>query len=250
MSICFSHSARTTVSAASPVTRRGFGKREWSGVSKRVDITYDTFATDTVALLKHLDLENFIMIGASMGCGETLLAYNTMLAVIQARCKGLIWLGASLPFPLKTESNPDAPSGELWDMILQGFRDDRVGFVKTAIAGVFGIPLDIGIEVALTILDKYTDIVNQAHALTIERCIQIILSKDFSEDLKKINGKLKVLIIHGDSDQSIPVQASAALVPKFATQAEVRLYERAAHGLYQTHMQQVIDDILGFVKAL
>ncbi|RMZ87118.1 hypothetical protein DV736_g5650, partial [Chaetothyriales sp. CBS 134916] len=227
--------------------RRGFGKSEWSG-KDAVDITYDTFAADTVALLKHLNLENFIMIAASMGCGETLLAYNSMPAALQARCKGLVWLGASLPFPLKTESNPDAPSRELWDMIIQSFRDDRVSFVKASIAGVFGIPL--GIEVAPTILDKYADIVHQADALAIERCIQIILSKDFSEDLKKIDGRVKVLMIHGDSDQSMPVQASVALVPKFAKQTEVKLYEKAAHGLYQTHVQQLIDDILGFVKSL
>ena len=43
-----------------------------------------------------------------------------------------------MPFPLKSERNPTAPPREVWDGILQGFRDDRVGFVKVAIHGVFG----------------------------------------------------------------------------------------------------------------
>ena len=54
------------------------------------------------------------------------------------QCTGFIWLGPSLPFPLQAESNPTAPPRELWDAILQGMRDDRVGFVKVAIHGVFG----------------------------------------------------------------------------------------------------------------
>lgn len=56
----------------------------------------------------------------------------------QKQFKGFVWIGPSMPFPLQCEMNPTAPSREVWDSILQGMRDDRVGFVKVAIHGVFG----------------------------------------------------------------------------------------------------------------
>ena len=230
--------------------RRGFGKSEWNGTST-CDITYDTFAADTVALLELLNLEKFVIIAASMGCGESLLAYNNLPATMQNKCKGFIWLGPSLPFPLKTEANPEAPSRELWDSILQGFRDDRVGFTRTAIGGVFGIPFNIGIEIAPTVLEKFINVVNCADAVAIERCVQIITSRDFTADLKTISARdLKLLVIHGDNDQSMPASCSASFIPKYVQQAEVKIYENAAHGLYLTHTDQVLRDILGFVEGL
>jgi len=182
--------------------RRGFGKSDWNG-GDRKDITYDTFAQDTIDLIGNIKIDKFFFIGSSMGCGESLLAYLNMKDYMKKRCQGFIWLGASLPLPLKTDTNPLAPSRELWDMILTGFRQDRVGFTRTAIPGVFGIPFNIGIEVPETILQKFEWIVAQADALAMERCVQIITSRDFTEDLKKLDGcEVKLLAIHGDSDQS------------------------------------------------
>lgn len=45
----------------------------------------------------------------------------------------------------------------------------------------------------------------------------------------------------------MPAEASAALIPRYATQAQVKIYEKAAHGLYVTHADQVLEDILAFV---
>lgn len=184
--------------------RRGFGKSEWSGKSRQ-DISYDTFAQDTIDLVRTACVQQqFWFVGASMGCGETLLAYLMMDEDLQRRCRGFIWLGPSLPFPLATDTNPKAPSRELWDSILTGFRQDRTGFTRASLPGVFGIPFDIGVEVSETVLQRFEWIVGQADALAVERCVQIITHRDFTEDLKKLDGRreeVKVLVIHGDSDQ-------------------------------------------------
>ena len=187
--------------------RRGFGKSEWNTRDSK-DITYDTFAQDTIDLFGDAKVGKFFFIASSMGCGETLLAYLMMRADLQKQCQGFIWLGPSLPFPLATDSNPAAPSRELWDMILTGIRQDRTGFTKAGLPGVFGIPLNIGIEVPETVLQKFEQIIAQADALAIERCIQIITNKDFTDDLKRLDEKeAKVLVIHGDNDQSKSVHA-------------------------------------------
>jgi pimeloyl-ACP methyl ester carboxylesterase len=48
----------------------------------------------------------------------------------------------------------------------------------------------------------------------------------------------------------MPASASAKLTEKLVPHAEVKIYEKAAHGLYLTHADQVIKDIVGFVQAL
>jgi non-heme chloroperoxidase len=70
--------------------RRGFGKSEWNGrgcndAAKSI-ITYETFADDVAFLLKDLAVGDFVFIGASMGCGESLLAWERS-AYVQEHCK-------------------------------------------------------------------------------------------------------------------------------------------------------------------
>lgn len=197
LTLCETYGVRCVAS-----DRRGFGKSEWNNVNSK-DITYDTFAQDTIDLIKNAKIGTFFFVASSMGCGETLLAYLTMSEDLQKQCQGFMWLGSSLPFPLKTDANPLAPARELWDMILAGFRQDRVGFTRVAVPGVFGIPFNIGVEVPESILQTFESIVAQADTLALERCIQIITNRDFTEDLKKLDGRdVQILVIHGDNDQS------------------------------------------------
>lgn len=227
--------------------RRGFGKSDWNGKGVK-DVTYETFAQDTIDLLEAVQLTKFFFVGASMGCGETLLAYLNAPETIKKQCQGFVWLGSSLPYPLKTDTNPTAPARELWDMILSEFRRDRVGFARAAVPGVFGIPFNIGIELPQSVLDKFEGIVGQADALALERCVQIISHRDLTEEIKMLDGKpAKILVIHGDNDQSMPSSASADHIPVLARQAKVKIYEKAAHGLYLTHADQVLEDIFEFV---
>ena len=88
-----------------------------------------------------------------------------------------------------------------------------------------------------------------------ERCVQIITHKDFTQDLKMLadeaEGKVKVLILHGDSDYGMPYEASGKIVAGILGRtADTRIYEKAAHGLYLTHRERVLKDILEFVKAI
>jgi non-heme chloroperoxidase len=66
--------------------RRGFGKSDWNNGSESGPITFDTFVKDTVALLQHLKVGDFIFAGASMGSAESLLVYLGS-TFVQERCK-------------------------------------------------------------------------------------------------------------------------------------------------------------------
>lgn len=65
--------------------RRGFGKSEWN-TEKTSCISFDTFVADLVGLLEHLDVKDFVLVGASMGTQESVLAY-LQSPFIRERCK-------------------------------------------------------------------------------------------------------------------------------------------------------------------
>lgn len=48
----------------------------------------------------------------------------------------------------------------------------------------------------------------------------------------------------------MPYEASSRLIGELVPGAEVKVYEKAAHGLYLTHKGQVLEDLLGFVAKV
>ena len=112
----------------------------------------------------------------------------------------------------------------------------------------------LGIKLDPTLLEHYEYIVKQADDLALERTSQINTAQDFTSQLKKMAGAgrgFKVLLLHGDSDQGMPIEASSRIVREILGEgAELRVYEKAAHGLYLTHQDKVMEDIVEFVRRV
>jgi non-heme chloroperoxidase len=69
---------------------------------------------------------------------------------------------------------------------------------------------------------------------------------DLRDDLREF--RLPTLLIHGDRDESVPVDfsvATAALLPN----ARFERYPDAAHGVFITHSMRVHTDMLAFIQA-
>jgi len=144
--------------------------------------------------------------------------------------KALIFMGSAMPYPVQTADNPLAPSRELWDSLLVGFREDFSSFVKASIPGVFGAKA--GVDIPPAQQQRFEQIVHGADPVAVERCIQIMTDRDIlTEELKRLV-KVPILILHGDSDQSMPVEAGPARIKELIPEVEIKLYEKAAHGLY------------------
>jgi non-heme chloroperoxidase len=78
-------------------------------------------------------------------------------------------------------------------------------------------------------------------------CIKAFSETDLTKDLKKFG--VPTLILHGDDDQIVPIQASALLSSKIVKGAELKIYEGAPHGMCTTHKDQVNADLLAFIEA-
>ncbi|KAH8879113.1 alpha/beta-hydrolase [Thozetella sp. PMI_491] len=228
--------------------RRGFGRSEWNTPSTKVSISYDVFVADLLGLLESLRIGKFVFVTASMGGGESVLAYLAS-PFVQERCEGFVWLGASMPYPLQTPAHPLSPSRELWDSIMDGLRADRAAYVHEALPGIFAI--QAGNVVSTKTLEEYERIVSAADAVALEKTA-IIIMRPLEDEVKKLAtvGRVPILIVHGDSDQGMPKEASADCLKEMLPSAELKVYEKAGHGLYLTHAEQLLDDLLNFVRSI
>ncbi|MGQ0456133.1 MAG: alpha/beta fold hydrolase [Hyphomicrobium sp.] len=56
------------------------------------------------------------------------------------------------------------------------------------------------------------------------------------------------LIIHGDNDANVPVDASSRLAAELIPSAEFEIYSGAPHGLFYTHRAELNADIAAFAS--
>jgi len=78
-------------------------------------------------------------------------------------------------------------------------------------------------------------------------CIKAFSETDQTEDLKKFD--VPTLILHGDDDQIVPIQASALQSVKLIKGAELKVYKGAPHGMCTTLKDEVNADLLSFIKG-
>lgn len=216
------------------IDRRGFGKSEWSG-SKPHEISYETFADDLAQVLETSGVgDSFVGIGASLGCGEFLMMLDRHPS-LKSNCKGLVFLGPSLPIPMQTARKPTGPPRAFWDALLESLRDDRTARLDTSLEYVWG---EKGGEY-LSAAEKarYARIAHEADPWALERSVRIFLENDFTDHIREKGKTLDfpLLILHGNADAANPVESGPGLIRDNVPRCEIKTYEDAAHGLYCAH---------------
>jgi non-heme chloroperoxidase len=77
-------------------------------------------------------------------------------------------------------------------------------------------------------------------------CIKAFFETDLTEDLKKFD--VPTLVLHGDDEQIVPINASAMLSSKLIRNATLKVYKDAPHGMCTTHKEQFNADLLAFFQ--
>lgn len=77
-------------------------------------------------------------------------------------------------------------------------------------------------------------------------CIREFSEVDYTTDLEAINRP--TLIIHGDDDQIVPIEASAHRAAEIIKDAQLKVYPGGSHGLAQIQAEQFNADVLAFIR--
>ena len=219
--------------------RRGFGKssKPWNGYD------YDTFAADLNEILEQLDLKNVTLVGFSMGGGEVvryLSNYGTQ------RVKKIALISTVLPFLQKTAGNPDGVDQKVFEEIMQQIRNDRVGFLDEFGKVFFGVNM-VSHPVSKPLLEYYRMLGSFAAARSTLQCVVAFSQTDFREDVRAI--KIPTLIIHGNDDKIVPIEASSNRTAAMIPGSHYLVYEGAPHGLFYEYRQKLNADLVNFING-
>ncbi|GAB3567218.1 alpha/beta hydrolase [Spirosoma luteolum] len=218
--------------------RRGFGKssQPWDGYN------YDTFADDLKVLLDTLDLHNVTLVGMSMGGGEIA---RYMGRHGGARVSKVVFVSAVTPFLLKTDDNPDGVDQDVFDDMYDSITKDRADFLQTFGKQFYGVNL-LSHPVSQAHLDgDFARAYVASHKATLD-CVRAFSETDFRNDLAQIH--VPALIIHGDADKTVPIEASGERTAAALPNAQYLVYDGAPHGLFYTEKDRINDDLLTFIQ--
>lgn len=219
--------------------RRGFGRSDqpFDGYD------YDTLSDDLKAVLDHYDLRDVVLVGFSMGGGEVA---RYMKRHGGARVSKAVLVSAVTPFLLKTADNPDGVDKSVFDNVIAKIREDRPGFFASFLKGFFGVGL-ITSPVSQPFVDWNLQVAMQASAKATLDCVRAWSETDFRDDLRSF--RTPTLIIHGDSDATVPVEKSGALAAKLVPNAELKVYPGEPHGLTYTARDKLTADLAAFARG-
>jgi non-heme chloroperoxidase len=77
-------------------------------------------------------------------------------------------------------------------------------------------------------------------------CIRQFFVVAYTPDQQKV--EVPTLVIHGDADPIVPIDAAGRLSAKIVKNATIKVYTRAPHGLTATHHDPVNNDLLAFIR--
>jgi non-heme chloroperoxidase len=218
--------------------RRGHGRssQTWDGNDM------DTYADDLAQLFEKLDLRDAIMIGHSTGGGEVARYLGRHGTKRVARA---VLIGAVPPLMLKTNKNPGGLPLSVFDELRTALAANRPQFYKDLTLPFYGYNRP-GAKISEGIREHWwlQGMVGgmKAHY----DCIKAFSETDFTEDLKKTD--IPVLVLHGDDDQIVPIDASAMMSSKILKNATLKVYPGFPHGMATTHADIINADILKFLK--
>jgi pimeloyl-ACP methyl ester carboxylesterase len=217
--------------------RRGFGR------SDKPDggFDYDTLSADLAGLLEEHDLRDVTLVGFSMGGGEV-ARYVTRHG--DARLRSVVFAAAVPPCLMKSADNPDGPLTPEKAMEKEaGLKADRAAFFDAftttffSAKGVLKVTEAQRQEALAVCLQS-----DQAAALG---CMKAFATTDFRDDLKNV--RVPTLVIHGDSDATVPFEGSGQRTHAAIAGSELVLLRDAPHGCNVSHADAFNAALLRFL---
>lgn len=219
--------------------RRGFGKssQPTSGYN------YDTFAEDLHKIITKLKLDDFTLVGFSMGGGEVARYIGKYGS--KGVAKAVIISGVP-PFLLKTPDNPEGVDGKVFEGIEKAVRTDRYVFFTEFYKNFYNTDLLLGKRVSEEVVQASWNIAATASATASLACVPT-WHEDFRKDVAKID--VPTLVLHGDADRILPITASGERTGKMIKGAEYVVIKDGPHCITWTHAEEVNAALMKFLEA-
>ena len=220
--------------------RRGFGR------SSQPDggYDYDTFADDLADVIKATGAtENATLVGFSMGGGEVARYLSRHGA--QGISKAAL-ISSVVPYMPKTEDNPNGVDPSVFQQMTDGIKKDRAHFFRGFMADFFGVGF-ITSPVSEEMVEWAWGLCMQAGLRPTLAAANAFATTDFRPDLPAFT--VPTLIVHGTGDKTVPAEATGKAAAAAISGSTYLEYDGAPHGLWASHKDQFIGDLLDFLRG-
>jgi non-heme chloroperoxidase len=217
--------------------RRGFGRSS----RPTVGYDYDTFAADLKAVIEHLDLNNLVLVGFSMGSGE-IVRYISAYGSERVRRAAL--LGTIPPFALKTDDNPEGVDGKVFADIKAAIVNDRYAFFEGFFNNFYNTDVLGGTRISDRAWQASFNVAVGSSPFASYACVDTWLT-DFRADLPKID--VPVLVMHGTEDRILPFESTAGRLPSLIADCTLVPVEGGPHNIGWTFPEEVNSALLKFI---
>ena len=222
--------------------RRGHGRS--AQVSEGHDV--DHYAADAAVVMQHLDLRNAVHIGHSTGGGEV-ARYVARYGQPQGRVAKAVLVSAVPPIMLRTAAYPKGLPIDVFDGLRAALAANRSQFFLDLPGGPFyGFNRD-GAQVVPGAIQNWWRQGMAGSAKAHYEGIKAFSETDFTDDLKAIT--VPTLVLHGDDDQIVPIDAAARESIKLLANGTLKVYPGYPHGMLTTHADVINPDLLAFVQG-
>jgi non-heme chloroperoxidase len=221
--------------------RRGHGRSDQTDTGNDMD----TYAADVAGLARELDLKNAVHVGHSTGGGEV-IRYAARSE--PGRISGAALIGAVPPIMLATARYPDGLPMAVFDGFREALLRNRAQFFLDVPSGPFyGFNRD-GAEVSEGLIRNWWRQGMMGGAKAHYDCIVAFSETDFTDDLRAVS--MPVLLMHGEDDQVVPIDASARKAIKLLSNGTLKTYPGLSHGMFATHATLINADLLAFIEKI
>ena len=217
--------------------RRGFGRSS----QPTEGYNYDTFAEDLHKLITHLKLQDFTLVGFSMGGGEIARYFGKYGP--NGASKAVI-IGGIPPFLLKTDDNPEGVDASVFEGIQQAVASDRYAFFTGFFKNFYNTDQFLGKRVSEEAVRASWNVAAGASATASLECVPT-WHEDFRQDLAHVN--VPTLVIHGDDDRIVPIGAAGLRTAKLIKGARLVVVKGGPHCITWTHADEVTAELLSFL---
>lgn len=219
--------------------RRGFGK---SGITYD-GYDYSSLAEDLHELINHLDLKKVTLVGFSMGGGEV-IRYLTNYG--EANIDKIALISSIIPLVAQKDDNPNGVPKKVLDGILKAVETDRLHFLKGFHKAFYNVTSKEQ-AVSQEQLDFDWSIASHASPIATLKCAESWATTDFRKELATVS--VKTLIVHGNKDQTVPIETSGDQATSMIKNNVYRIIENGPHGLNVTHADELNKILIDFLNS-
>jgi pimeloyl-ACP methyl ester carboxylesterase len=218
--------------------RRGFGRSD----KPKTGYAYDTLTEDLHALLEGLDLQDVTLVGFSMGGGEVARYFSKYG---HERVHSAVFASAVPPYLLHGADNPDGPltKAQAAQFTAQ-LTADEDSFYDTFTTQFFSADGQLKVSEAQRL--EAVALCDQADKLASLQTMAAWAGTDFREDLTRVD--VPTLIIHGDSDATVPFEGSGKRTHEAISGSELHLIAGAPHGCNVSHAEEFNQALIDFLS--